>query len=787
MPEPHRRFAWILCVAALLFASCKDDAGDARLLTHVNPHIGTAAARTPAALRHSEADNEVHGQTFPGVGHPFGMTQWTPQTRESEKKCLSPYYYEDERIQGFRGSHWMSGSCTQDYGSVTLMPVVDSLRFGPYHRALPFSHDDEVATPSYYRVSLDGGAVVAEMTGTARAGFFRFTFRDAGTVHLVVQPNSDEGVGSITVDPNAHIVRGENPAHRIYQGWGEPAGFSGHFAAQFDRPFVQTGTWRDSTLLPGTWRAEGLPDSVAVGAYVSFDVHPGEEVLVKVGTSFTSAEEAERNLAVEIPEWDFDAARTSSESAWSRLLGRITVAGGTPEQQTTFYSAFYHASQLPRLFSDVSGAYPGFAGTPAGHIEEGGYYADFSVWDTYRAVHPLLTLVDPERTRDMVRSLIDKAERGGWLPIFPSWNSYTAAMIGDHATSIITDAYAKGIHDFDAEKAYRYMRQNAFGTPATYAEYLDGKGRRAIMVYLKYGFLPLEEPVREAFHKAEQVSRTLEYAYDDFVVGQMANMLGHDEDYQELSRRAGYYRNVIDPVTGFARGRHRDSSWVTPFDPANRTYDFITEGSPWHYTWYVPHDVAGLIDWIGGREPFIARLDTLFDDGHYWHGNEPSHQIAYLYAYAGAPWKTQQRVRDIMADEYSSAPGGLSGNDDAGQMSAWYVFSAIGLYPVAPGMPYYVLGSPLFETTRFRLGSGRKFTIEARGTSDRNRYIQSAELNGEPLTRPWIRHEEIVSGGQLVLEMGPEPNKTWGSRPEDAPPSLSDPQKEPPYASVEEK
>ncbi len=701
------------------------------------------------------------------------MTHWTPQTRATEQKCISPYYFEDTAIQGFRGSHWMSGSCTQDYGSVTIMPVVDPLRFGEHHRALSYAHADEVATPSYYRAVLDSGAIVAEITGTARAGLMRFTFRDAGTVHIAVQPNSDEGVGTVVIDPAQKEVSGENPVHRIYQGWGEPAGFSGHFAARFDRPFVQTGTWRDSTAHHGTWRAEGLPDSVTVGAYVSFDVGPGDSVLVKIGTSFTSAEEARKNLDAEIPDWDFVAVREASEDAWNRHLGKVYVDGGTPEERRRFYTAFYHASLLPRLFSDAGGAYPGFAGTADGQLEDGAYYSDFSVWDTYRAVHPLLTLVDPVRTRDMVRSLVDNAGRGGWLPIFPAWNSYTAAMIGDHVPAIIVDAYAKGIVDFDVDAAYRAMRQNAFNTPATRREYLDGKGRRALMVYLKYGFLPLEEPIREAFHRAEQVSRTLEYAYDDFVVGEMARLLGREEDARELTRRAGFYRNIIDPETGFARGRRRDSSWVSPFDPERRDYEFITEGSPWHYTWYVPHDVAGLIDHLGGREAFIARLDTLFEAGHYWHGNEPSHQIAYLYAYAGAPWKTQQWVREILKEEYSDGPGGLSGNDDAGQLSAWYVFSALGLYPVAPGMPYYVLGSPIFSSSRFRLGGGRKFDIEARGVSEANRYIQSARLNGEPLRRPWISHEEITAGGTLELTMGPNPNPEWGSRPEDAPPSMS--------------
>ncbi len=763
----------MLLVLAVLAAACGGNDIDPTLVNHVDPLVGTGAADTPSARAHSEADNEVRGQTFPAVGLPFGMTHWTPQTRDTEQKWFSPYYYDEDRIQGFRGSHWMSGSCTQDYGSVTVMPALSAPPFRAEQRSLPFRHEDETATPAFYRVSMDDGAIFAEMTGTERAGYMRFIYRDAGTVYLLLQPNSDEGEGRVAIDSNGRSVSGENPAHRIYQGWGESAGFSGHFHAAFDRAFVQMGTWRDSTAYPGTWAAEGLPDSVQVGAYVGFDVTPGDTVLVRIGTSFTSADAARANLEAEIGTRSFEEVRREVETGWNRHLGRIAVEGGEPADRSLFYTALYHASLLPRLFNDVDGAYPGFAGTAQGVMEGGNYYDDFSVWDTYRAVHPLLTIIDPDRTRDMVRSLIDKAERGGWLPIFPSWNSYTAAMIGDHATSIIVDAYAKGITDFDVESAYRYMRQNAFNTPATYQEYVDGKGRRAIMVYLKYGFIPLEEPVREAFHTEEQVSRTLEYAYDDFVVGEMARMLGHDDDARELGRRALFYRNVIDPETGFARGRHRDSSWVEPFDPAERSYPFITEGSPWHYTWYVPHDVAGLIEAMGGRERFIDRLDELFDEGHYWHGNEPSHQIAYLYAFAGAPWKTQQRVRDIMRQEYSAGPGGISGNDDAGQMSAWFVFSAMGFYPVAPGSPFYVLGAPLFDTTRIRLGNSRRFEITAPGVSDTRRYVQSAMLNGEPLERPWITHEEIVAGGTLEFVMGAEPNPEWGSAPDQAPPSFS--------------
>ncbi|HEX6070982.1 MAG TPA: glycoside hydrolase family 92 protein, partial [Longimicrobiaceae bacterium] len=398
------------------------------------------------------------------------------------------------------------------------------------------------------------------------------------------------------------------------------------------------------------------------------------------------------------------------------------------------------------------------------------YYDDFSLWDTFRAVHPLLTLIAPERSAEMVRSLLAKAEQGGWLPIFPAWNSYTSAMIGDHAVTVAADAYLKGIRGFDAERMYEFMRRNATETPADSAEYRAGKGRRALESYLRHGYVPLEDPVNDAFHKQEQVSRTLEYAYDDFAVAQMAGALGKEDDRRLFLERAGNWRNVFDPVTRLVRGRYADGTWFSPFDPTERA-DFITEGSSWQYSWFVPHDVAGLIDAMGGREAFVVRLDSLFEHGLYWHGNEPNHHIPYLYAYAGQPWKVQQRVRQIMTEEYDAGPGGLSGNDDSGQMSAWYAFSAMGFYPVAPGIPNYVLGSPLFARTTLHLAGGATFTIDAAGASALNPYIQSATLNGQPFDRSWISHEELLRGGTLSLQMGPEPNPSWGSAPASAPPN----------------
>lgn len=735
----------------------------------VDALIGTGTSTTESARLHSESSSEAKGQTFPAVGVPFGMTQLTPQTRDGAAKCVSPYYHFDERIQGFRASHWISGSCTQDYGSFTLMPLSRRLEVLPEVRASRFSHDRETATPAYYAVTLDDEGIRAEATGSVRAGFLRFTFPPGQPAYVVVNPNSEQGLGSVEVLPEAREIVGSNPVYRLYARQGTPAGFNGYFVARFDTPFEAYGSWRNGTVTTGERSVEG--DSARIGAYVRFAIPTGGVVRVRIGTSFTSLEDARRNLDAEIPDWDFERVRTAATAAWNEALGAVEITGGSETDRTIFYSALYHAMLLPRVMSDADGSYPSFAGGDSVRRAEGfTYYGDFSLWDTFRAVHPLLVLLAPDRAADMARSLLAMSEEGGWLPIFPAWNSYTSAMIGDHASVLVADAYLKGVRGFDAERLYGYMRKNATETP-TREEYLDGRGRRALESYLKHGYVPLEDDVSEAAHRNEQVSRTLEYAFDDFAVAQMAGALGHDEDRKLFLERAGNWKKVFDPSVGLVRGRSADGSWDTPFDPTRRA-SYITEGTSWQYTWFVPHDVAGLARAMGGRESFVTRLDSLFDGGLYWHGNEPNHHIAYLYDYAGAPWKTQERVSRIRAEEYDAGPGGLSGNDDAGQMSAWYVFSALGLYPVAPGMPYYAIGTPLFPEASIRVGGGKRFTIRAEGVSKESPYIQSAQLNGEPLERAWLSHEEIVAGGTLVFQMGPTPNQAWASDPAAAPPSM---------------
>ena len=699
----------------------------------VDPLIGTAPATTQSALQHSEAGSELKGQTFPAVGRPFGMTQWTPETRTTETKCISPYYYNDKLITGFRGSHWMSGSCTQDYGSVTVMPfsttVIDTLKRSPVSR---FSHQNETATPAYYRVMLDDFDIQAELTGTTRSGMLRFVYAGQGNNYLQIKANSDEQEGKIWFDKAKNEIVGYNPVHRIYQGNGKSAGFSGYFVIRFDHSF------------------EVLPQTI--GQQMVVDLGKEQTVQIAIGTSFTSIEAARKNLDHEIKDWDFESLRKDGEAEWNQTLSRVEVVGDSKDDKIKFYTALYHCFQLPRTASDVDGSYQGFSQDTGIHKAEGFvYYDDFSMWDTYRAVHPLLTLLEPTRSLDMVKSLVAKAGQGGWMPIFPAWGNFTAAMIGDHVSTMISDAYAKGINDFDTQAAWKYMRQNAFEHP-TKEEYLDGKGRRALTSYLKYGYIPLEDPVSEAFHKKEQVSRTLEYAFDDFALAQFANALGKTEDYSALMKRSQNYRHVFDTQTNCVRGRYADGRWIEPFDPFSKA-DFICEGTPFQYTWYVPHDVPGLISLMGGSKTFLTHLNTFFEDGHYWHGNETDQQAPYLFALGGEPKKTQQWVRRIATEEYGTGPGGLSGNEDAGQMSAWLACSMMGFYPLCPATDQYVMGLPLFTKITIHLENGKKIIQNAPANNPTNQYIGAVSFNGKDYRKNTLSHKEMIKGTIIDYKM----------------------------------
>jgi predicted alpha-1,2-mannosidase len=706
-------------------------------LQFVNTLIGTSPATTESAKKNGTGTEEK-GQTFPAVGRPFGMTQWTPETRTTEDKCVSPYYYNDKYISGFRGSHWMSGSCTQDYGSATIMPFIsgkpDTLKRPPVSK---FSHKNEIASPSYYRLQLDNSGIVAELTASVRSGMMRFTFPGKTPGYILIRMNSDEKQGKVWIDRQTNEIVGYNPVHRIYQGRGQPAGFSGYFVIRLDKPFEAVQQLQNSQQLV-----------VKIGS---------EKILnVKIGTSFTSINAARNNLEKEIPAWDFENLRKSSEDTWNQTLGKVQVKGGSENERIKFYTALYHCYQLPRIASDIDGSYQGFAQDTLIHKTEGfDYYDDFSMWDTFRALHPLMIILEPQRTRDMVRSLVLKAQQGGWMPIFPAWSSYTAAMIGDHASTMIADAYLKGITDFDTETAYKYMRQNAFDSPDE-KDYKDGKGRRALKSYLQYGYIPLEDSVTDAFHRNEQVSRTLEYALDDYALARFAEVLGRKEDFEILKKRASNWKNVFDTQTEFVRGRFADGRWIEPFDPYKKA-GFICEGTPFQYTWYVPHDIPGLIEAMGGRPQFLARLNEFFDKDHYWHGNEPGQQAPFLFAMAGQPEKTQLWVQNIINTEYNITPGGLSGNEDAGQMSAWLVFAMMGFYPVCPASNQYVISTPSFDEVKIYLPGNKFFLITSLNRSGGTNYIRAITKNGGRHPDFLINHSDITGGSRFTFQLDTKP------------------------------
>ena len=533
------------------------------------------------------------------------------------------------------------------------------------------------------------------------------------------------------------------------QGWGDSAGFSGHLVLKYTDELVDYG----------------VKDGVAWLTFRGKTDVPMEFATV---SSFTNKANALNNLIVETDslQMGFYDMMPRCQDEWLKRLHTIDVVDSDTAKVNQFYGAMYRASFLPREMSDCNGDYPEFSIGITKHIDSSSSplnsslkkYGDFSMWDIYRAQLPLYNIVVPTLSGRMMQSLVDMYQEGGWLPIFPCWNSYTAAMIGDHCSVALADAYAKGVRNFDAGRAYKAMRKNAFETPKSFAEYKNGMGRRALESYLKHAYIPLEDSVKEAFHTCEQTSRTLEYAFDDFAVAQMAKMLGQDDDYNKLMARSHNWKNVINPKTGWADGRYANGKWLGCKDLVSRQ-SFITEGSVCHYSWYVPHDVAGLVERMGGKAEFEHRLDMMFalNDSSsaarllYWHGNEPCHQIPFLYSYIGKPEKTKRVVDNILKTEYNDTPGGLSGNDDAGQMSAWYMFAAMGFYPVCPSTPYYIIGSPSFDRVTFNLENKKQFEIIRQKSINNSNFVRLI-LNGKQLDNYQLSHGDIINGGKLIVE-----------------------------------
>ena len=508
-----------------------------------------------------------------------------------------------------------------------------------------------------------------------------------------------------------------------------------------------------------------------IGVFVNYSTQKNEQIKVKVGISAVSIEQAQKNLEQEIPDWNFDGIHEKTRSVWNKLLNRIKVKGGSDEQKIKFYTALYHSLLAPTDYTEYDNYYSGFCGEGKVYPVQGRHFYndDWCTWDTFRSTHPLQTIVEPKRQSDYVQSYIRMFEQGGRIPNCPGIASSGNGMIANHATSVITDIYMKGFREFDVEKVYEGMKKNAMERP--------GGSEELSFDYLNLGYVAYERD--GAMREKGSVSITLESAYDDWCLAQMAKALGKEDDYRMFMKRAGNYKNHFDSTVGFMRPRHADGSWQAPFDPASNagSSNGFTESNSWQMTWFVPHDMQGLINLMDGRENFVKKLNTYFEEKHHNPGNEPDFINPFLFNYVGAPWKTQGITREIMKHSYGTNPGGLSGNDDSGAMSAWYVFSAMGFYPVCPGSNVYVIASPIFHKVTITLDrnyfNGDTFVIEARNVSKENKYIQSATLNGKPLNKPWITHSDIVNGGKLIFIMGAEPNKNWGNKPEDAPPSIS--------------
>ncbi len=728
-----RRLVCFLFVPAL-FAAQQDP------LSYVNPLIGTKKSKIG------------YGGTMPFVSPPFAMTNWTPQTRQN-KISITSYEYDDAAITGFIGTHqpaiWMG-----DYGYITLMPQTGELRTSPETRGLAFSHTDEIVSPDYYAVSLrlhDGNRIRAEMTATERCAYFRFRFPNAEVARVLVEISRPGVPGFAAVDPHTHEITGYNP-HRMdaHLGPFKLPNFKGYFSVQF-RQVPQNAK---------TYGLEKQDASASRGAFAEFS--PGGMVEVRVGTSFLSIDQARDNLRREIPDWDFDAVRAKLHAAWAEKLARLEVEGATDREKTRLYTALYHSLLYPRVFSEYGRYYSAF--DDRAHTGES--YTAYSIWDTFRAENSLLTLFAPERIDGMITALLQNFQEGGWMPKWPN-PSYTNIMIATHADSLVAEAIRKGFHRFDRQLAWRAVYKDAMTPPDgdTSRRWLDREegtpyeARAGLTYYKQLGYIPTDKT-------DEAASRTLEDSYDDWCVAQIAKALGRDEDYRFFLHRSLNDRHLFNAALGLMNGRTSDGAWApiggSQDTQENRSVSGWTEGDAWVYTWSPLHDQAGLIQLMGGREKYAAKLDAHFSGGRNVHSNEPSHHYGYLYDFAGQPWKTQAKVREIAAAEYGYDAGGLDGDDDCGQMSAWLLFTAMGFYPVNPASGEYMIGSPLYPRIGIRLQNGKTFRVIAENVSATNLYIQSATLDGKPLNEPLITWEQIQSGATLKFRMGPRPSR-WGS------------------------
>lgn len=744
--------------------------GQQNLIEYVKPIIGT----------------KKMGHTFPGATVPFGAVQLSPDTdtipyevnnrynKEVYKYCAG-YQYDDPTIVGFSHTHF-SGTGHSDLGDFLVMPTTGVLQLNPGVANNPksgfrsaYSHNTEVAEPGYYRVNLQDHNIDAEFTTSTRTGFHQYTFSKSDEAHIIldlmagIYNYDDKNVWTFVRVENDTLVTG----YRQTMGWARTRIV--YFAMSFSKPFIEYGCkdFSKKQVYRGFWRkfdqTKNHPDLAGkqLRMHFDFNVISGEKIKIKFALSPVSTANALENMQDEIPHWDFEKTKSEAQARWNKELNKIQIETLTEEDKVNFYTAMYHAALMPTVYMDNNGEYKGLDQN-VHQADNFTNYTSLSLWDTFRALHPYLNLINPTVNTDIIKSMLAHYEQSA-LDMLPIWSHYANdnwCMSGYHSVSVIADAVMKGHSSFDLQKAL-----NASVATARRRDY-EGIG-----LYLDLGYIPQDK-------NNNSVSNTLEYAYDDWCISQLAKKLGNEKLHQEFLKRSENWRNVFDPSIRFMRPKLSDGKFKKDFDVLKTDGQGFIEGNAWNFSFYVPHNIEELIESLGGNQKFTSRLDSLFtmnlpdeffadtEDitrdgiiGNYVHGNEPAHHVAYLYNWANQPWKTQERVRMILKQQYHNGPDGLGGNDDAGQMSAWYIFSALGFYPVTPGSDSYAVGSPLVQQAKLNLENGNTFNINAINQSDKNVYVQKVILNGKPLTTMNIHHQEIMKGGSLTFYMGSKPKK----------------------------
>ena len=720
---------FLLFLFNMLFLSCKNNetqhiaVNNDALISFVDPFIGTGG----------------HGHTYPGATMPFGMMQLSPDTRLDGWDGCSGYHYSDEYIYGFSHTH-LSGTGVSDYGDILLMPtnkaIFNNGSDGEEGYRAHFLHENEVAEPGYYKVHLDTTNIGVELTVSERSGMHKYQYPSPKNQVLIVDLEHRDELNGFKI---SIINEKEVSGFRYSKAWATDQRL--FYYIQFSHPIK-----------------DALRDYEVAPTKESFEfINPNNDpVFIKIGISSVDEKGAKQNLEQEIGNKSFEDIKKEAQQNWEQQLEKIIIEADDLNNKTNFYSALYHTMLAPNLYQDVDGRYRGMD-LNIHQTKDFEYYTVFSLWDTYRAAHPLYTIIEQERTNDFINTFLAKYDEGGIMPIWDLAANYTGCMIGYHAVPVIADAYLKGIRNYDADKALEAMKHSAT------------QDKIGLDSYKNLGFIPVDK-------ESESVSKTLEYAYDDWTIAEMAKSMGKKDDYKTFLERAQNYKNVFDPSSKFMRGRFRNK-WFAPFDPYEVNFNY-TEANSWQYSFYIPQDITGFINLLGGKNILEEQLDKLFvaenktsgrDQvditgliGQYAHGNEPSHHMAYLYNFVNKPHKTQEKVHQILTELYTNSPDGISGNEDCGQMSAWYVFSSLGFYPVTPGSNQYIIGSPLFNKGTINLENGKTFTIEAKNNSKENKYIQSVQLNGSNYEYSFINHTDIMNGGNLVFKMTNKPT-SWGT------------------------